>query len=154
MSVCVCVSVCLSVCLCDRRRTQSLNQLPDLAQIRYIGSSCKYLEFFLVFPLPLKLRVIHIRKIFLNMALTIWLKFFRFIVHQRSTMTISALLSKFTEARNFLLIFCVTVASKPNDRSSNSAPRTLFANLKLKISKTIIRPAVTYGCDTWNLTCL
>ena len=62
--VCVCLPVCLSAdCVCDRRRTQSLNQLTHLVQIRYIGSSCKYLEeFFLVFPLPLKLRVVHIKK--------------------------------------------------------------------------------------------
>ena len=53
MCMCVCVCVCLSI------------YLTDLVQIRYPGSSCKYLEpFFLVFPLPLKLRVIHIRKKF------------------------------------------------------------------------------------------
>ena len=52
LCVCVCVCVCLSVfvCLCDRRRTYSQNQLTDLVQIRYIGSSCKYLEPFFSFP--------------------------------------------------------------------------------------------------------
>ena len=34
----------MSVCVCDRRQAQSLNQLIDLVQIRYLGSSCKYLE--------------------------------------------------------------------------------------------------------------
>ena len=43
-------------------RTRGLNQSTDLVQIRYLGSSCKYLELFLVFPLPLKLRVVHMRK--------------------------------------------------------------------------------------------
>ena len=47
MCVCVCVCVCLSV----RRRSQSLNQSTDLVQIRYLGSSRKYLEpFFFSFP--------------------------------------------------------------------------------------------------------
>ena len=47
-----------------RLKTPGLNQLNDLVQIRYLGSSCKYLEpfFFLVFPLALKLRVVHMRK--------------------------------------------------------------------------------------------
>ena len=31
--------------------------------------------------------------------------------------------------------------------------KALNRNLKLKIYKTIIRPVVTYGCETWNLTC-
>ena len=55
MCVCVCVCVCVRVCVClsDRRRPQSLNQSTDLVQIRYVGSSCKYLEPFLVFLVPL-----------------------------------------------------------------------------------------------------
>ena len=35
---------CVCVCLSVRRRSQSLNQWTDLVQIRYLGSSCKYLE--------------------------------------------------------------------------------------------------------------
>ena len=31
--------------------------------------------------------------------------------------------------------------------------KALNRNLKLKIYKTIIRPVVTYGYETWNLTC-
>ena len=61
-NVCVCVCVCVSVCLSERRRTYSLNQLTDLVQNRYLGSSCKYFEAFFSFPPTLKWRVVHIRK--------------------------------------------------------------------------------------------
>ena len=45
--------VCVCVCLSDRRRSQSQNQSIDLVQIRYLGSSCKYLEPFPQFaPTP------------------------------------------------------------------------------------------------------
>ena len=52
----VCVSVCLSVCLSDRRRSKSLNQSTDLDQIRYLGSSCKYLVPVFSFPLTPKIK--------------------------------------------------------------------------------------------------
>ena len=59
-NVCVCMSICLSV----RRRSKSLNQSTDLVKIRYLGSSCKYLEpFFLVFPVTLKLRVVGLNQL-------------------------------------------------------------------------------------------
>ena len=42
---------------------QGLNQLMNLVENRYLGSSLKYLEpLFIVFTLTLKLRVVHIRK--------------------------------------------------------------------------------------------
>ena len=47
----VCVYAC--VCLSIRRRSYSLNQSTDLVQSRYVGSSCKNLEFFFSFsPTP------------------------------------------------------------------------------------------------------
>ena len=44
----------LCVCVSDRRQLQSLNQSTDLVLIRYLGSSCKYLErfFFSFSPTP------------------------------------------------------------------------------------------------------
>ena len=76
-----CVCVCLCVCLCDRLRTQCLNHLTGLVQIRYLESSCKYLKqfFFLVFPYPKIKDSSHEKKlkilIFSKMALTILIKF-------------------------------------------------------------------------------
>ena len=70
---CLCVSV--------RRRSQSLNQSTDLVQIRYLGSSSKYLEpFFFGFPLTPKIKgSSHEKKlkilIFSKMAPTILIKF-------------------------------------------------------------------------------
>ena len=64
----------------------TVKQSPDLVQILYLGSSRKYLEpSLLFFPLPLKLRVVHIRKKlkitnFSKMAPTILIKFCGFIV--------------------------------------------------------------------------
>ena len=55
-----CLCVCVSVC----RRSQSLNQSRDLIKILYLRSSCKYLEPLFSFPLPLKLRVVYMRKKF------------------------------------------------------------------------------------------
>ena len=99
---------CVSVC----RRSQSLNQSTDLIQIRYIGSSCKYLEsFFLVFPLPLKLREVHMRKkfkilIFSKTATTILIKFCGFIVKSKpNNMTPSAFPGKIPETRKIVFNF-------------------------------------------------
>ena len=57
------MSMYLSVCLCDSRRTLRLNQLADIIEIRYLGSSANIQGLlFLIYPLPLKLTVVHIRK--------------------------------------------------------------------------------------------
>ena len=67
---------------------QGLNQLLNLVQNRYLGSSRKYLEhFFSTHPNP-KIKGIHIRKNFLNlisskMAPTILIKFCGLIVHSK-----------------------------------------------------------------------
>ena len=61
----VCASICLSVCVCvsNHRRTQNLNQLTDLVQIRYLESTWKYPgPFIFNFPPCLKLTIVHIRK--------------------------------------------------------------------------------------------
>ena len=136
----VCVCLCLCVCLCDRRRTQSLNQLTDLVQIRYIGSSCKYLEpFFLVFPLPLKLRVIHIRKkfkfsIFSKVALTILINFFEFIVYSKSNnMALSTFSGKIPETGKIFFIFFVSpnVGPKPTDQSRTNSIYIVLLQISL-----------------------
>ena len=68
---------------------QGLNQIINLVENRYLGSSRKYLEtLFLIFTLTLKLRVVHIRKkvknlIFSKMAPTILIKFCGLIVHSK-----------------------------------------------------------------------
>ena len=57
------MSIYLSVCLCDSHWTLRLNQLIDIVEIRYLGYSAKIQGFlFLIFPLPLKLTVVHISK--------------------------------------------------------------------------------------------
>ena len=57
---------CLCVCVSVRRRSQRLNQSTDLVQIRYLGSSSKYLKSFHFRPSlnikgTLMFRVVHIR---------------------------------------------------------------------------------------------
>ena len=45
------------------QRQEHLNQLTDIVEIRYLGSSANIQGLlFLIFPLPLKLTVVHIRK--------------------------------------------------------------------------------------------
>ena len=70
---------------------------------------------FLVIPITLKLRVVHIRKKiknidFLKMALTILIKFSGLIAHSKpNNMTLSSFAEKIPETKiNFF--FCVTVA--------------------------------------------
>ena len=71
----------------------------------------KYLEPFLVFPLTLKLRVVHIRKKikisnFSKMVLTILIKFCVFIVHSKpNNMTLSAFPGKILETRKTVFNF-------------------------------------------------
>ena len=89
-------NVCFCVCLSDHRRSQSLNQLTDFVQIRYLGSSCKYLEvfFFSFSPTP-KVKGTgssHGKK---NtnldfLALTALIKFCGFIVHSKPNNVILA----------------------------------------------------------------
>ena len=141
MSVCVCLSVrpsvrpsvCLSVCLCDRRRTQSLNQFTDLVQIRYIGSSCKYLESFFSFPPTPKIKgSSHKEKIsnFSKMALTILIKFCGFYYIRSPTISHYWLFPEESlKLEKQFLIFCSSpnVAPKPTDQSrSNSISRVLL----------------------------
>ena len=57
------MSIYLPFCLCDSRWTLRLNQLTDIVEIRYLESSANIQGLlFLIFPLPLKLTVVHIRK--------------------------------------------------------------------------------------------
>ena len=55
------MSIYQSVFLCESRWTLRLNQLTDIVEIRYLGSSAN-IQGLLIFPLPLKLTVVHIRK--------------------------------------------------------------------------------------------
>ena len=128
MYVCVCVCVCVYVC----RRTQSLNQLTDLIQIRHLGSSCKYLEPFFSFPPTLKIKGSSHKKkklisIFSKMALTIMFKFCGFIVHSKpNNMTQSAIPGKSLKLEKQFLIFFPSprLATKPTHSScSNSVLR-------------------------------
>ena len=89
--------VCLSVCLCDRSRTQSLNQLTDLVQIRYIGSSCSLnisSRFFTFPPTPKIKSSSHKKKFkssnFSKIALTIFIKFCGLMVHSKPNNMIPA----------------------------------------------------------------
>ena len=57
------MSIYLSVCLCDSRWTLRVNQSTDIVEIQYLGSSASIQGLlFLIFALPLKLMVVHIRK--------------------------------------------------------------------------------------------
>ena len=68
---------------------------------------------FLVFPLPLKLRIVHMKKkfkilIFSKMAPRILIKFCGFIVHPKpNNMTLSAFLGKIPENRKIVFKFTV-----------------------------------------------
>ena len=56
------MSIYLSVCLCDSHWTLRLNQMTDIVEIPYLRSSENIQGLlFLIFPLPLKLTVVHIR---------------------------------------------------------------------------------------------
>ena len=110
-NVCVCVCVCLCPSVADRRDNQS----TDLVQIRYLGSPCKYLElfFFLVFPLPLKLKVVHMRKkfkylIFSKIAPAILIKFCGFIVHSKpKNMALTVFPGKILDTRKIVFKYSV-----------------------------------------------
>ena len=130
MSVCVCV--CLSVCLFVRRRSQSLNQSTDLVQIRYLGSSCEYLQpFFQFSPTPKIKGSSHEKKnlIFSKMAPTILIKFCRFIVHSKpNNMILANLPGKIPETGKIYFKFfpCRKAGPKPNYQSrSKSISRVL-----------------------------
>ena len=57
------MSIYLSICLCESRWTLRLNQLTDIIEIRYLGSSANIQGLlFLIFPLPLKLTLVHIKE--------------------------------------------------------------------------------------------
>ena len=108
-NVCVCVCVCLSVWPSpnvqpkpiDRSRSKSISRV--LSQISQAD--------FLVFPLPLNLRVVHMRKnfkilIFSKMASTILIKFCRLIVYSKPNyMALSVFPGKIPETGKIFLIF-------------------------------------------------
>ena len=103
--MCVCVCVCVCVCLCVRRRAQSLNQSTDLVQIRYIGSSFKYLKPFFFSPNPKIKDSSHEKEIkvliFSKKAPTILIKFCGFIVHSNpNNMTLSGLMQGLNQLIN------------------------------------------------------
>ena len=115
--------------------------MTDLVQNRYLGSSRKYLGSF-IFPLPLKLRVVHIRKkisIFSKMAPTM-IKFCGLIIHSEpnymvlsvfpeKTLKLKKILFKFFKPRN--------LGPKPNGQShSNSilgSPCIPFFHFRLTV---------------------
>ena len=96
---------------------QGLNQIINLIQNRYLGSSRKYLEpIFLFFTLTLKLRVVHIRKhlkilIFSKIAPTIFIKFCGLIVHSKpNNVKLANFLEKIPETgKIFLKFFSVSL---------------------------------------------
>ena len=103
------MSVRLSVCL-------SLNVEPkpiDRSHSKPIYGVLSQISraMFLIFPLPLKLMVVHIRKkfkisIFSKMASTILFKFCVFIVHSKpNNMTLSAFPEKILETRKIVFNF-------------------------------------------------
>ena len=100
--------------------------MTNLVQIRYIGSSCKYLKPFFSSPLLLKLRVVHIRKkfkisTFSKIALTILFKFCGFIVHSKPyNMILLAFPEKSLKLKKKKKSVWISpnVAPKPNDQSS------------------------------------
>ena len=109
-SLCVCLSVWLSVWLSPNVEPKLIDR--SRSKWMYLVSSRIYLEpFCLVFPLPLKLRVVHIRKKFKisnfsKMALTILIKFYGFIVHSKlNNMTLSAFPGKIPETRKIVFNF-------------------------------------------------
>ena len=84
----------------------------DLVQIRYLGSSWKYVEYFFFSFLPILKTKGNSHKekyeisIFSKMALTIWIKFCGFIVHSNpNNMTQSAFPGKNLESRKIVFNF-------------------------------------------------
>ena len=117
MCVCVCLSVYLSIYLSVwtspivepkpiyRSRSNSISRV--LLQIS--------LAFFLCFPLPLKLRVVHMRKklkmIFSKMISTILIKFCGFIAHSKpNNMTLLAFPEKIHQIRKIVFIIFFSFA--------------------------------------------
>ena len=126
MYVCACVCVCVCVCVCpspnvepkpiDRSRSNSIYRV-----LMYISRAV-----FLVFPLPLKLRAVHIIKEFKisnfsKIALTILIKFCDFIVHSKPNIIWHYRLfpEKSLKLEKWFLIFCPSpnVAPKPTGQS-------------------------------------
>ena len=111
----------------------NLNEICHLVQALRQATNRELKTIFLVFPLPLKLRVVHMRKklktlIFSKMAITILIKFSGFIVHSKpNNMTLSAFLEKSLKLEkqfNFLSVASPNVAPKPTGQSrSNSISR-------------------------------
>ena len=96
------------MCVCDRGRLYRLNQLTDLIQMRYLGSSRKYLEQFLSFASTPKIkRNSNMKKIsvFLKMASTILIKFCGQIVHSKPNNMISAFVEKSLKLEKYFFKF-------------------------------------------------
>ena len=104
----VCVCMCVYVCVCP-------SPIVETKPIRHLGSSCKYLKplffFFSFSPNPKINDSSHKKKkikisIFSKMALTIWIKVCRFIVHSKpKNMTLSAFFGKILETRKIVFNF-------------------------------------------------
>ena len=95
----LCVSVCRSVCPSPNLEPKPFDRFCSKSISGVFSQISRAV--FLVFPLPLKLRVVHIRKknsIFSKMAPTILIKFCGFIVQSKdNNVTLSAFPGKIPE---------------------------------------------------------
>ena len=160
MCVCVCVCVCMPVC-------PSLNVEPKPIDRSRSNSIYKVLlkisrVFFLAFPLPLKLRVVHIRtklkiSIFSKMVPRNVIEFCALIVHSKPNNMIGLLSgfhAKILKRKYFKKFPSPTVRPKPTDQSrSNSTyrfllkislPRIFVSDLPFKLSLVYVRKKLKF----------
>ena len=130
--------VCVCVCVCVRRRSRAYTNRLIWFKINIQGPlaniSSLFFFFFLVFPLPLKLRVVHIRKKFQFSQK--WLqqfKFCEFIAHSKpNNMTLLAFPGKIPETRE--IVFNFFPSSKVALKSTDHCCSNLISGVLLPIS--------------------